>query len=153
MSDVAINPPARSRQGLVSDFTAGLTTGVAVIPTALPLPKLPDPSLWPVLLVDALAIAVIALVQGAGVSKAYPNSDYPEPSRDFIGQGAANIGAGLLQGMPVGGSVSTTALNVSTTRGARRLINQSGGLRVVSTNGALSWNNKINPARRISNDP
>jgi SulP family sulfate permease len=53
------------------------------------------------------------------VSKAYANPDgnYPDSSRDFIGQGAANMGAGLFQGMPLGGSVSGTALNISS--GAR----------------------------------
>lgn len=106
---------------------------VAIIPTSLPMPRLPDPSQWPILIVDALAIAVIAMVQGAGVSRGYPNPDgeYPEPSRDFIGQGAANIGAGLLQGMPLGGSVSTTALNVSS--GAKsRWANIISGLIVVA---------------------
>lgn len=128
--------------GMLAGSAALIVTGwasvqqvsdVAIIPTSLPLPKLPDPSLWPILIVDALAIAVIAMVQGAGVSKAYPNPDgeYSEPSRDFIGQGAANIGAGLLQGMPVGGSVSTTALNVSS--GARsRWANVFSGLVVVA---------------------
>ena len=83
----------------------GLTTvqqvgDIAVIPTSLPMPQLPDFSLMPVLLLDAIALAIIALVQGAGVSKAYPNPDgnYPNPSGDFIGQGAANIGAGLAPG-------------------------------------------------------
>ena len=115
----------------------GLTTvqqvgDIAVIPTSLPMPKLPDFSLMPVLLLDAIALAIIALVQGAGVSKAYPNPDgnYPNPSGDFIGQGAANIGAGLLQGMPIGGSVSGTALNISS--GARsRWANIFSGLLVV----------------------
>ncbi len=88
---------------------------IALIPTSLPRPQLPDLALAPTLLVDAVALAIIALVQGAGVSKAYPNPDgrYPNSSRDFIGQGAANLGAGLLQGMPIGGSVSATALNIS----------------------------------------
>ena len=88
--------------------------------------------MMPVLLVDAIALAIIALVQGAGVSKAYPNPDgnYPDSSRDFVGQGAANIGAGLFQGMPIGGSVSTTALNVSS--GAKsRWANIFSGLIVV----------------------
>jgi SulP family sulfate permease len=64
---------------------------------------------------DAIALAIIALIQGAGVSKAYPNPDgnYPDSSRDFLGQGMSNIGAGLFQGMPIGGSVSATALNIS----------------------------------------
>lgn len=105
---------------------------VAVIPTTLPLPKLPDLALLPALLLDALALAVVGLVQGAGVSKSYPNPDgrYPDSSRDFVGQGAANLGAGLLQGMPIGGSVSSTALNISS--GARsRWANIFAGLLVV----------------------
>jgi SulP family sulfate permease len=112
--------------------TVQQVSDVAVIPSSLPLPKLPDFSLMPALLLDAIALAIIALVQGSGVSKAYPNPDgnYPNPSRDFIGQGAANLGAGLLQGMPIGGSVSGTALNISS--GARsRWANIFSGLLVV----------------------
>ena len=88
---------------------------IATIPTSLPMPQLPDFSLTPVLLADAIALAVIALIQGAGVSKAYANPDgrYPDSSRDFVGQGAANLGAGLFQGMPIGGAVGSTALNIS----------------------------------------
>ena len=116
----------------------GLTTvqqvsDIAVIPTSLPMPKLPDFSLMPVLLLDAIALAIIGLVQGAGVSKAYANPDgnYPNSSRDFLGQGAANIGAGLFQGMPIGGAVGSTALNVSA--GAKsRWANIFSGLIVVS---------------------
>ena len=88
---------------------------IATIPNSLPLPQLPDFTLVPALLLDAIALAVIALIQGAGVSKAYANPDgrYPDSSRDFVGQGAANFGAGLFQGMPIGGSVASTALNIS----------------------------------------
>lgn len=95
--------------------TVQQVSDIATIPTSLPMPQLPDFAMMPVLLLDGIALAIIALVQGAGVSKAYANPDgnYPNSSRDFIGQGAANLGAGLFQGMPIGGSVSTTALNVS----------------------------------------
>ena len=105
---------------------------VATIPTSLPLPKLPVFTLMSALLLDAFALAIIALVQGAGVSKAYPNPDgqYPNPSGDFVGQGAANLGAGLLQGMPIGGSVASTALNIGA--GAKsRWANVFSGLLVV----------------------
>jgi SulP family sulfate permease len=116
----------------------GLTTvqqvsDIAVIPTSLPMPMLPDFSLIPVLLLDAIALAIIGLVQGAGVSKAYANPDgnYPNSSRDFLGQGAANIGAGLFQGMPIGGTVGSTALSVSA--GAKsRWANIFSGLVVVA---------------------
>ena len=49
------------------------------------------------------------------MSKAYPNPDgnYPNPSRDFVGQGVANIGAGMLQGIPIGGSMGGVVLNIS----------------------------------------
>ena len=66
----------------------------------------------------AFAIAAIALVQGAGVSEAAPNPD-GSPSRmnrDFIGQGVANLASGFFHGTPVGGSVSSTALNVAAGR-------------------------------------
>jgi SulP family sulfate permease len=118
---------------IVMDLTTvQQVSDIATIPTSLPMPMLPDFSLIPVLLLDAIALAIIGLVQGAGVSKAYANPDgnYPNSSRDFIGQGAANIGAGLFQGMPVGGSVGSTALNVSS--GAKsRWANIFSGLIVV----------------------
>ncbi len=95
--------------------TVQQVTDVAIVPTTLPRPKLPDFSLMPALFIDAIALAIIGLVQGAGVSKAYPNPDgnYPNPSRDFVGQGVANIGAGMLQGIPIGGSMGGVVLNIS----------------------------------------
>ena len=52
-------------------------------------------------------------MQGAGISANFPNPDgsYPDASRDFVGQGVANVASGVLQGMPVGGSVSASSLN------------------------------------------
>jgi SulP family sulfate permease len=52
------------------------------------------------------------LVQGAGISANFPNSDgtYPDASQDFVGQGAANVAVGVFQGMPVGGSMSASSL-------------------------------------------
>ena len=77
------------------------------------MPQLPALRFVPDLVVPALSLAFIGLVQGAGISANFPNPDgrYPNASRDFIGQGAANVAAGVFQGMPVGGSVSATALN------------------------------------------
>jgi SulP family sulfate permease len=90
------------------------------IPQLIPLPALPDFSLISFdLVVNALAIVVIVLVQGAGVSEAAPNAD-GRPSnmnRDFLAQGVGNLAAGLFRGQPVGGSVGQTALNI--TAGAR----------------------------------
>jgi SulP family sulfate permease len=67
----------------------------------------------PALILPAVSLAFVGLVQGAGISATFPNPDgtYPDGSRDFVGQGAANIASGVLQGMPVGGSVSASAIN------------------------------------------
>jgi SulP family sulfate permease len=88
---------------------------ISEIPSSIPTPRLPSLSLVPKLFGSACAVAIIGLVQGAGVGRSYANPDgnYPDPSQDFSGQGIANIAAGFFQGMPVGGSLSATAINVS----------------------------------------
>ncbi|MBL8775198.1 MAG: SulP family inorganic anion transporter [Acidimicrobiales bacterium] len=86
---------------------------LGVVADSLPTPELPLLRMVPALIVPAVSLAFVGLVQGAGISANFPNPDgsYPEASRDFIGQGAGNVASGLLQGMPVGGSVSATSLN------------------------------------------
>ena len=80
---------------------------------SLPDAVLPELGLVPSLIVPAVSLALVGLVQGAGISANFPNDDgsYPDPSRDFTGQGVANIASGVLEGMPVGGSVSGSAVN------------------------------------------
>ncbi|MFJ2542114.1 SulP family inorganic anion transporter [Microbacterium sp. NPDC087589] len=79
---------------------------------SLPSISLPDLSTFFVLIVPALSLALVGLVQGAAISGSIPNPDgrYPDASTDFRGQGIANIATGMLQGIPVGGSMSATAL-------------------------------------------
>ena len=85
---------------------------IADIPSSLPLPMMPQWSAMFSLIIPALSLAFIGLVQGAGISANFPdeNGNYPDPSRDFVGQGAANIAVGFFQGMPVGGSMSASSL-------------------------------------------
>jgi sulfate permease, SulP family len=88
---------------------------VGEIPRGIPLPFLPSLSnLTFDVVTGALAVTVVILVQGAGVSQSVPNPDGARrsTSRDFIAQGAANVAAGFFRGLPVGGSHSATALNV-----------------------------------------
>lgn len=102
---------------------------VASIPANLPRLVLPAPGLLLTMLLPALSVAIIGLVQGAGVSQAYVNPDgkYPDVSRDFLGQGAANVAASLVGGLPAGGSISGTVLIIGA--GARsRLTNILGGV-------------------------
>lgn len=88
-------------------ITGGILT--PFLPTSLPpLPVMVE------VLTGALAVAAVVLVQGAGVSQSVPNPDGSRKSmsRDFIAQGIANVAAGFFRGLPVGGSLSGTALNV-----------------------------------------
>jgi SulP family sulfate permease len=86
---------------------------LGVVPDTLPTPGWPLLSMVPVLIVPAISLAFVGLVQGAGVSANFVNPDgsYPDASRDFVGQGAANVASGFFRGLPVGGSVSASALN------------------------------------------
>ena len=92
---------------------------VTDVPSTLPRFYLPDFSLLLSLIVPAFALSIIGLVQGAGISQGYPNPDgkFPDPSGDFFGQGVANLASSFFTGMPSGGSLSGTALVISS--GAR----------------------------------
>ncbi len=99
------------------------------IPGTLPPFTLPNLSYAPELLSVALAMAVLALVQSAAItsSVAEPDGSTADTTRDFIGQGLANIAGSLFQGMPSGGSISRTAVNIAA--GAKtRLANIFAGL-------------------------
>ena len=86
------------------------------LPQGIPLPHLPDVRLLSFsMATGALAIAAIVLVQGAGVAEAAPNpgNARSDPNQDIIAQGVGNLAAGFFRGIPVGGSVGQTALNVA----------------------------------------
>ena len=85
---------------------------VSSIPRALPQIVLPRLDLVLQMLLPAFSLALIGMIQGAGVSQGIPNPDgkYPNVSRDFLGQGAGNIAAAFVGGVPAGGSISGTAV-------------------------------------------
>jgi SulP family sulfate permease len=94
--------------------------GVALVRGRGQISGVPWPA-WPTFsslsldaITGALAVAAVILVQGAGVSQDVPNPDGSRSSvsRDFIAEGFANVAAGIFRGLPVGGSLSTTAVNV-----------------------------------------
>lgn len=92
-----------------------LTVGdIGDIPEGMPTPEMPAFSGAFEVLTGALAVAVVILVQGTGVSLSVPNpgGERSRISRDFVAQGAANVVSGFFRGLPVGGSVSATALSV-----------------------------------------
>lgn len=104
--------------GLARLGQVATVSDIATIPRGLPIPALPSLAVLAgnagEILTGALAVAAIILVQGAGVSQSVPNPDgsRSDASRDFLAQGLANLTSGVLRGLPVGGSVNQTALNV-----------------------------------------
>lgn len=102
---------------LVADLgSVQLVEDIGSIPSGLPIPQLPDLGVISLSLVTAsLSVAVIVPVQGAGVAESAPNPDGTgsDTNVDFRAQGIANLTTGLFRGLPVGGSVGNTALNIS----------------------------------------
>jgi SulP family sulfate permease len=92
---------------------------VGPIQGGLPAPTLPDFSMIPELALGSVSVALVALVQGAGISTAVPNPDGSKSSasRDFLGQGIGNLAGSFFQSMPTGGSLSRTG--ISTSAGAK----------------------------------
>lgn len=110
-----------------------LVGDVTDVPRSLPGFAVPGFALILDLVVPAVSLSIIGLVQGAGISQGYPNPDgkFPNPSGDFLGQGAANVATSFFQGMPAGASISGTALVVSA--GARsRWANVSCGVLIAA---------------------
>lgn len=95
---------------------------LAAIPAGWPAFSLPNPALSIELAPSALALAVLIAVQSAALTQAIPDPDAktPDTNRDFAGQGLANIAAACFQGMPAGGSLSRTAVNVNAGARTRR---------------------------------
>lgn len=93
-----------------------IVSDVGEIAGSIPTPQLPTFALTDLVNVvtGALSVAIVTLVQGVGVSQSVPNRDGSRArvSRDFVAQGVANVASGLFRGLPVGGSLSATAINV-----------------------------------------
>ncbi len=78
-------------------------------PLSLDLPWATLPSL----LVSGGIIALVGFAEAASVAQTYAEQTRTawDPDAEFVGQGAANLVAGLFGGFPVGGSFGRSALN------------------------------------------
>ncbi|SDU73135.1 SulP family inorganic anion transporter [Jiangella alkaliphila] len=93
--------------------------GVAVvgdIEAGLPAPNVPDLAAAadiPLLLSGAAGVMLVGFAEGLGAAKTYARRDgyRIDADRELAGLGAANLGAGFLNGMVVNGSLSKTAVN------------------------------------------
>jgi SulP family sulfate permease len=92
--------------------------GVAVlkeVPAGLPAPALPALGLVDIsaLLPSALAIALVAYMEGIAVAKALAakSGQHVDPNQELVAVGAANVAAGVFQAFPVAGGFSRSAVN------------------------------------------
>ena len=88
---------------------------VGELPAGLAGPSLPGVGLEavPQLLVGALGIALVAFAEAIGPAKEFAreHGGKIDPNRELIALGAANTGAGLFSGFPIGSSLSKSAAN------------------------------------------
>ena len=103
---------------IVSSLFALEARGVHVvgeIPAGLAPPKLPGLSLeqWLLLMAGAFGIALVNFAEAYGPARNFSAKHGYDISADqeMIGLGAANFGAGLFQGFPIGSSLSKSAAN------------------------------------------
>ena len=128
--------------GLLSTPIFGLAArGVALvgdIPSGLPSPEVPDLGLLAdhaaVVSASAVALVLIGFSQTAGDARAFATKHryQVDDNQETVAQGVANVGAGLLQGMPVTTSLSASSLNDQS--GARTgLASMTSGIIVILT--------------------
>jgi len=90
--------------------------GVAVvgpIPAGLPQLVMPDLSLLRLLWPGALGMALMSFTESIAAGRAFAEKGEPrpQPNRELVSTGAANLVGGLFSGMPAGGGTSQTAVN------------------------------------------
>lgn len=102
---------------VVFSFDALGIARVGEIPSRLPVFDIPTLSFTTLttLLSSAFVIALVGFMETAAIARSLAKTtrERHDPDREFVGQGLANIGSGLLGGFPVSGSFSASAVNVS----------------------------------------
>jgi SulP family sulfate permease len=86
---------------------------IGEIPAGLARPKLPAVGADELLLLlpGALALSLVIFSEAVGPDRSFAGKHHYEidENQELVGLGAANIGAGLFQGFPIGASLSKTA--------------------------------------------
>jgi SulP family sulfate permease len=104
--------------GVVAAASFGLSRyGVALtgpIPARIPAPVLPGFSLIATLWPGALGIALMSFTESVAAGRAFARESdpRPDPNRELLALGAANIAGSFFQSFPAGGGTSQTAVNV-----------------------------------------
>jgi high affinity sulfate transporter 1 len=105
--------------GIAASVVFGLADrGVEVvgqIPAGLAVPKLPVVDLGDLLILipGAMGIALVNFAEAIGPARGFATRHKydVDPDEELVALGAANVGAGLFQGFPIGSSLSKSAAN------------------------------------------
>ena len=101
--------------GLLFSIISGYNGSVVGdIPVGLPAVSIDFPwSSLPSLILPGAVIAVVGFADSASIARVFANEDRQRwnPSREFLSQGMANIAAGFVGGLPVGGSFARSSVN------------------------------------------
>jgi SulP family sulfate permease len=96
---------------------------IGALPHSLPLPGLPSLHGLAALVAPSLVIAALAALESllsARVADGMSDRTRHEPDRELVGQGLANVAAGLFGGMPATGALARTAVNARSGARTRR---------------------------------
>lgn len=118
---------------LVVELTGLPVERIGELPTSLPAPALPtlDWRTIQALAAPALAVAALAALESLLSARVadgmVPEVTRTQPDRELVGQGLANIAAGLFGGIPATGAIARTAV-LAHTGGRTRLASVSHGV-------------------------
>jgi high affinity sulfate transporter 1 len=88
-------------------------SAVGVVPIGLPAPTLPVWSMAEMLWPSAMGIALMSFTETIAAGRAFARGDEPapQPNRELLATGFANIGGAFLGAMVAGGGTTQTAVN------------------------------------------
>ena len=101
----------------LAEFTHVTVARIGALPSAIPVPRLPDltTSTVSALFSSAVAVAALAAIESllsARVADGMADTRRHDADRELVGQGLGNLVAGLFAGMPATGAIARTAVNV-----------------------------------------
>ena len=96
-----------SESGYNAALVGDIPEGLPPFSLSFPWSRLPD------LLIPGIVIATVGFAEATAISRTFAVQDRERwsPSRELLGQGAANIAAAVSGGFPVGGSFSRSSIN------------------------------------------
>src|SRR5690606_35253508 len=117
----------------VTAFFGRVVPVIGPVPSTIPLPTLALP--WNqvgTLALGAVVIALVGFAEPAAIARTFADRSRPwNADRELLAQGAANLAAGIMRGMPVGGGFSRAAL-ARQAGGRTRLAGAIAGLTVLA---------------------